>query len=61
MPRFDNAFRQRIDWMVLTDRKSDAPLTWPEVVSFAKKELHSIKWGDDKLNPIPEVTHCDLA
>ena len=46
--------------MVLTNRKSDTPLTWPKVVSFAKKELHSIKWSDDQVSPIPEVNLQDL-
>ena len=41
--------------MVQADCTSDTPLTWPEVVSFAKKELHSIKWIDDQVSPIPEV------
>ena len=46
--------------MVQTDRMSDTLLTWLEVVSFAKKELHSIKWSDDQVSPIPEVNLQDL-
>ena len=46
--------------MVQTNCKSDNPLNWPKVVSFAKKELHSIKWSDDQVNPIPEVNLQDL-
>ena len=46
--------------MVLTNRTSDTPLTWLEVVSFAKKELHSIKWSNDQVGPIPEVNLQDV-
>ena len=33
--------------MVLGDRNKDTPLSWNEVVALAKRELYSVKWGDD--------------
>ena len=46
--------------MVQTNHTSDTPLTWLEVVFFVKKELHSIKWSDDQVSPIPEVSLQDI-
>ena len=47
MPHFARSFRNRVDWMVLGDRNMDTPLSWSEVVAFAKRELYSVKWGDE--------------
>ena len=47
MPCFDLQFRNRVDWAVAGDRKSDAPLTWTEVVLLAKQKLYAIWWGDN--------------
>ena len=45
MPCFTHSFRNRVDWMVLGGRNKDTPLSWSEVVAFAKGELYSVKWG----------------
>ena len=47
MPRFACTFRNRVDWMVLGDQNKDMPLSWSEVVAFARGELYSVKWGDE--------------
>ena len=46
MPRFDLSFCNKVDWAVAGDHNSDAPLSWQEVVSLAKREMYAIKWGD---------------
>ena len=46
IPYFTRSFRNRVNWMVLGDQNKDTPLSWSEVVAFAKRELYSVKWGD---------------
>ena len=43
MPCFARSFRNRVDWMVLGDQNKDTPLSWSEVVAFAKRELYLVK------------------
>ena len=63
MPRFAHSFRNRVDWMVLGDWNKDTPLSWSEVVAFAKKKLYSVKWGDEgeHMQPVSGISDAGVT
>ena len=47
--------------MVLGDQNKDTPLSWSEVVAFAKRELYSVKWGDEREHMQPSSGISDAG